>query len=233
MPGATYGVNAITVGAAELLLAVASSGSAVHLARLAEAGAVGQSAVPDYCFTAEEARHRPGLANYDPDALRTPRWSETTLCGRAWVVMVGGDGGSISPWGEDPEFVPTCKRCLAVLDRMFPPPAVHPQLSVIVRVAADSVAEYGYAEVHGVPGDQQTELRRQIRALVRKETAHSCQTLVHESMVVVMCDPLAQLHREEHLREAAQRLSKLFTGQPAHPPPEPAWRHYWSTWATD
>jgi hypothetical protein len=74
MHEATYGVNAITVGGAELLLAVASSGSAVHLARLAEAGAVGQSAVPDYCFTAEAARHRPALANYDSDALRAPRW---------------------------------------------------------------------------------------------------------------------------------------------------------------
>lgn len=56
----------------------------------------------------------------------------------------------------------------------------------------DNVADYGYVEVHGVPGDQQTELRRQTRALVRKATGHSCQTLVHESMVVVMCDPIAQ-----------------------------------------
>ncbi|MDT5029762.1 MAG: hypothetical protein QOE61_6923 [Micromonosporaceae bacterium] len=147
--------------------------------------------------------------------------------------MIGGDGGSISPWDEDPEFVPTCKRCLTILDRMFPPPPVHPQLRVITRVATDSVAEHGYAEVHGVPGDQQTELRRQIRALVRKETGHSCQTLVHESMVVVMCDPIAQLHREEHLREAAQRMSELLTGEPATPPPDPAWRHFWSTWAID
>ena len=90
--------------------------------------------------------------------------------------MVGGDGGSISPWGEDPEFVPTCKWCLAVLGRIFPPPPVHPQLPVIARVVADSVREHGYAEVHGVPGDQQTELRRHIRALVREETGYSCQT---------------------------------------------------------
>jgi hypothetical protein len=74
MHEAKYGVKSITVGAAELLLAAAGGGSAVHLAPLAKAGAVGQSAVPDYCFTAEAAstRPRPGLANYDPDALRAP-----------------------------------------------------------------------------------------------------------------------------------------------------------------
>jgi hypothetical protein len=86
-----------------------------------------------------------------------------------------------------------CKRYLALLDRMFPPPSVHPRLPLIVRVVTDSVAEHGYAEVRGVPGDQQTELRRRIRALVRKETGHSCQTLVHESMVVVVCEPIADL----------------------------------------
>jgi hypothetical protein len=229
----TYGVNAITVGAVELLLAASSGGAAVHLARLAEAADVGQSAVPGYYFEPAAARHRPGLANYDADAMRAPRWSEKTLCGRAWLVMVGGDGGSIDMWAEDPEFAPTCKRCLALLDRMFPPPPVHPQLSVMARVATDSVAADGYAEVHGVPGDQQTELRRQVRALVRKETGHSCQTFAHESMVVVMCDAIAQVHREDHLREAAQRMGGMLTGEPAAPLPDPSWRLFWSTWATD
>ena len=233
MHEAKYGVNSITVGATELLLAAAGGGSAVHLARRAEAGALGQPAVPADRFSAEPAQRRPELANYDPDALLAPRWSATTLCGLAWVETVGGDGGSISPWGEEPEFAPTCKRCLAVLDRMFPPPPLHPQLPVIARVATDSIGEHGYAEVHGVPGDQQTELRRQIRALVRKETGHSCQTLVHDSMVVVMCEPIAQLHREERIREMTQRMGDVLSGEPASPQPDPEWRHYWSTWATD
>jgi hypothetical protein len=228
-----HGVNSITVGAAELLLTAAGGGMAVHLAAMAKAGAVGQSAVPDYCFTPEAARRRPGLANYDHDTLRAPRWSETTLCGRAWAVMVGGDGGSISPWSADPEFAPTCKRCLALLDRLFPPPSIHPRLPLIARVVTDSVAKHGYAEVHGVPGDQQTELRRQIRTLVPKETGHSCQTLVHDSLVFVMCEPIADAHREDHMREAAHRMGELFSGKPVGPRPAPEWRHFWSTWAMD
>ena len=227
-----YGVNSITVGATELLLTSAGGGVAVHLTPVVDTGA-GQAAVPDHCFTPEAARRRPGLVNYDHAALLATRWSETTLCGRAWAVMVGGDGGSISPWNADPEFAPTCKRCLALMDRMFPTPPVHTQLPLIVRVVGDSVAEHGYAEVHGVPGDQQTELRRQIRALVRKETGHSCRSLVCESLVVVVCEPIAELHREEQLREAAQRMGELFGGKPGAPRQHPEWRHFWSTWATD
>ena len=59
-------------------------------------------------------------------------------------------------------------------------------LIVVARVIADSIAEQGYTEVLGVPGDQQTELRRRIRTLARQATGHSCQTLVHESMIVAV-----------------------------------------------
>jgi hypothetical protein len=90
-----------------------------------------------------------------------------------------------------------------------PPPAVHPSLPLIVRLVGDTVAEHGYAELHGVPGDQQTELRRQIRTTVRKHTGHSCQTLVQDSMVVVLCQPIADLHREQRLRGAEQRLNDI------------------------
>jgi hypothetical protein len=228
-----YGVNSIAVGAVELLLASAGGGTAVHLAAMAVDGVVGQSAVPDYCFTGSAAERRPGLANYDRDALLASRWAQTTLCGRAWVVMVGGDGGSISPWGEDPEFAPTCKRCLVLLDRMFPPPPAHPRLPLIVRLVTDCVAEHGYAELHEVPGDQQTEVRRQIRVLVRKDTGHPCQTFVHDSLVVIVCEPIAALHRQERLRDAAQRMNDWWNGESGSDRPDPEWRHFWSTWATD
>jgi hypothetical protein len=156
-----YGVNSITVAAAELLLTSAGGGAAVHLTPLASDGAAGRAAVPEYCFRPAPARRRPGLANYDRDALLVERWAETTMCGRAWAVMIGGDGGSISPYDKEPAFAPTCKRCLALLDRMFPPPPIHPQLPLVARLVSDLVAEHGYAEIYDVPGDQQTELRRQ------------------------------------------------------------------------
>jgi hypothetical protein len=231
VPEAQHGVNSINVGGAELLLTATGGGSAVHLTAQSEVAR--RPAVPDYCFTPDATRRRPGLANYDSDALRAPRWAETTLCGRVWAVMVGGDGGSISPWRESPEFAPTCRRCLALMDRMFPPPSAHPRLPLIAQVVAETVVERGYAEVHGVPGDQQTELRRRIRALVGTQTGHRCQTLVHGSMVVVICESVAERHREEAMREVAKRMNEWSSGKPTAPWPDPEWRHYWSTWASD
>jgi hypothetical protein len=228
-----HDVNSITVGAMELLLTAAGGGSAVHLAALAKSAATARSAVPELCFAPDALRRRPGLANYDSEALGAARWSQTTLCGRIWSAMVGGDGGPIRQWSEEPVFAPTCKRCLTLLDRMFPPPSVHPRLPMIAQIVADSVATRGYAEVCEVPGDQQTELRRQIRFLVRQKTAHGCQTLVHDSMVFVVCQPIAESRREEHMHEVAQRLQELWSGESIAPAPDPEWRHYWSTWATD
>jgi hypothetical protein len=228
-----HDVNSITVGALELLLTPAGGGSAVHLAALAKTAATARSAVPDYYFAPDALRRRPGLANYDSEAPRAARWSQTTLRGRVWSAMVGGDGGPISPWSEEPKFAPTCKRCPALLDRMFPPRPVHPRLPVVAQVVTDSVAVRGYAEVCEVPGDQQTELRRQIRLLVRQKTGHRCQTLVHDSMVFVVCQQIAENRREEHMHEVAQRLRELWSGELIAPPPDPEWRHYSSTWATD
>ena len=49
---------------------------------------------------------------------------------------------------------------------------MHPQLPLVARLVADLVAVHGYAEIYGVPGDQLTELRRQIRSLVGKDNNH-------------------------------------------------------------
>jgi hypothetical protein len=35
------------------------------------------------------------------------------------------------------------------------------------------------------------------------------------------------------MREAAHRMGELFGGKPVGPRPDPEWRHFWSTWATD
>jgi hypothetical protein len=227
-----HDVNSITVGTADLLLTV-TGGSAVHLSALAETQVDARPAVPEHWFAPDALRRRPGLANYSSEALRAPRWSETTLCGRIWSEMAGGEGGPISPWSEEPEFAPTCKQCLALLDRIFPPPPIHPRLPLVAQVVADSVAAHGYAEVREVPGDQQTELRKQIRSLVRKKTGHRCQTLVHESMILVVCQQTADARHDAHMAEVAQRLKDLWNGDSVTPPPDPQWRHYWSTWATD
>ncbi len=102
-----------------------------------------------------------------------------------------------------------------------------------VSMFADLVAEHGYAELRGVPGDQQTELRRQIRSLVRKGTGHTCRTFVHGNMVVVVCEPIAKLHHEEQLADAAKAIDAYLRGEPRTSRPDPEWRLRWSAWATD
>jgi hypothetical protein len=52
-------------------------------------------------------------------------------------------------------------------------------------------------------------------------------------MVVVICESVAEQHREEDMREVARRMNEWSTGKPAAPRPDPEWRHYWSTWASD
>jgi hypothetical protein len=229
--GDKHGVNVIIVGQAELLLTSAGGGRRTHLTAMAETDGPKQAAVPEFVFQPGPADRRPGLANYDHEALLLERWCPTTLCGRSWVVMIGGDGGSISPYGDDPEFAPSCKRCLALMDRLFPPPAIDPQLPLAARVVADVVTERGYAEIHGVPGDQQSELRRQVRSLIRRETGHPCQTLVHESTVYIVCEPIADLHRLEDQASAASAIGALLFGEEPVHQPDPQWRLFWSTWA--
>jgi hypothetical protein len=76
-------------------------------------------AVPNCYFDDEDARRDNLLADCHRDALTVPRWSETTLCGREWAVMVGGDGAAMSRYGEV-AFAPTCRRCQVLVDRDFP-----------------------------------------------------------------------------------------------------------------
>jgi hypothetical protein len=119
------------------------------------------------------------------------------------------------------------------MDRLFPPPLPHPQLPLVARVVADVVTEHGHAEVHGVPGDQQTELRRQVRSLVRTHTRHTCQTLVRGNIVFVVCEPILDKHADGHNAAIAEVMSHVAAGGPSRPQPNPGWRLSWSTWATD
>lgn len=59
------------------------------------------------------------------------------------------------------------------MDGYFPKPEVDGWLPVVVQVVADTLVEHGYAEVRGVPGDQQATLRTAVRARVRERTGHA------------------------------------------------------------
>ncbi|MFU8875467.1 hypothetical protein [Micromonospora sp. SL4-19] len=173
-----HGPIVITVGESVQLLAAVSGGDAVHLVRRQKPTVPGRGAVPDHYLTGGDSERDAVGRRYDVEPLREPIWEHTTMCGRAWALMVGGDGGTLSRYRE-PAFAPTCRRCLTLMDRLFPAPAVDRRVPVVAQKVADVVREHGYAEVREVPGDQLAALRKEIRSLIRQQTGQPAQTLVH------------------------------------------------------
>lgn len=70
-----------------------------------------------------------------------------------------------------PAGTPTWRRCLTLMDKLFPPPEPDGRLEMIVSIIADTVTEHGYAEMWHVPGDQQAALRSQARKAVKQPQA--------------------------------------------------------------
>ncbi|GHD28171.1 hypothetical protein GCM10007147_27910 [Nocardiopsis kunsanensis] len=52
----------------------------------------------DFYFDRDEPADT--MRRYDREALTEPCWAQTTLCGRLWVIMAGGDGGAVGRHGE-------------------------------------------------------------------------------------------------------------------------------------
>ena len=61
--------------------------------------------------------------------------------------------------GKQLLLAPSCHRCLALLDTLFPVPKLDDRLPLIVRIIADTVLEHGTAEILDVPGGHQAALR--------------------------------------------------------------------------
>ena len=218
-------MDVIEVDGSPMLLVSNGGGMAVHLAAQAN-GEGAREAVYEF-------RVKPGnafLSSYDPHLLLRRQWSATALCGRAWVDMVGGDGGPVDRYRET-AFAPTCKRCLAIMDKHFPLPAPAAQLELVAQLAADAVIEQrGFAEVHRVPGDQQDALRKAIRRLVRQRSGESVRSFVAHSVVYVYCEAIYQQHADEGQKEIAEALNAIMTGERPVARPEPEWRISWTAW---
>lgn len=152
-------LNVIEVDRKQFLL-TAAAGDAIHLTREADSEETGQAAVPDHYL--EDFKR-----TYDMAAILEPRWAEKTLCGRQWILM-GGDRDTEEE-GEA-RYAPSCRRCLALLDTLFPAPKLDDRFPLIVRIIADTVLEHGTAEILDVPGDHQAALRREVRTEVKKRT---------------------------------------------------------------
>jgi hypothetical protein len=74
----------------------------------------------------------------------------------------------------------------------LPQPVLDDRFALIAQIITDTMAEHGYAEMRNVPGDQHAALRKQVRSAVRQRTGRGFQTLVHESMVIFICEPISQ-----------------------------------------
>lgn len=220
--------NTIDVNGAAMLLTTTGGGTAIHLTPPSEQPDSGREAVFDFYFDSD--RHGDNLAGYDRAALSEPRWSETTLCGREWAIMVGGEGGPVTY--DEVAFAPTCKRCLSIMDRSFPRPEPDPRLNLVAQIAADTVIDgRGFAEIHGVPGDQQAELRKTVRQLIRQRTGHSVETIASHGIIHVACDAIYDQHAEESQREANEAISAALSGNPL-PRKKRAWLISWEEWDT-
>jgi hypothetical protein len=221
-------VNVIRIGEREFLLAV-TGGEAVHLAPEAGPGQTARSAVPHWHLPPKRANSDVRWRDYDRAALADARWAGAALCGRQWISMARGEDGDTGEPGRR-AFSPTCRGCLAIMDRLFPDPVLDDRFSLIVQVITDTIAEHGYAEMRNVPGDQQAALRKQVRSALKQQTGHGIQTLVHESMVVFICEPIHQQFAAERARATAQAMNKLLTEESTTPIPTP-WCLSWDTWA--
>lgn len=211
-------LNAFQAGGQLLLLTVAG-GSAVHLTPEARDDEDAYPAASDRYYLDDLEQ------GYDRTALTEPRWSGTSLCGREWILMVSEDPGS----DFGPISSPSCRSCLAVMDRFFPAPLPDARLARAVSEIVDTVLVHGCAEIRHVPGDQQAALRSQVRKALKRRTGFPVRTFVIESLVVVVCQPISDLRFAEHAQQIAEAMGSVLAGKPARL--ATPWRLSWDSWA--
>jgi hypothetical protein len=212
-------LNVIEADGRQFLL-TATAGDAIHLAREANGEEIGQAAIPAHYLEDFER-------TYDVAAIVEPKWAERTLCGRQWILMEADSDAE----DGDARYAPSCRRCLTLLDSLFPAPKLDDRFPLIVQVITDTVAEHGTAEVLGVPGDHQAALRREVRAEIKKRTGYGLKTYAHESMVIFVCDPIYDAHADEHTRRGAEAVDAFLSGEPVSR--QSPTRLWWRTWATE
>jgi hypothetical protein len=229
MPSERHGPNVIEVNGTAMLLTTTSGGTVVHLTATAEESVTGREAVFDFYFDGDPLDDARNMVGYDQAALTEPRWSQTTLCGRVWAIMVGGDGGAVGRYGEV-AYAPTCRRCLSLIDRHFPKPTPAPRLALVAQLAANAVVDQrGFVEIHDVPGDQQDELRRTVRALIRKRVDHPVRTHLTNGIIYVECQAIYDQCADQIDREAAEAITAALRGDPPLQR-ERDWVISWNTW---
>ncbi|MEU7928432.1 hypothetical protein [Micromonospora sp. NPDC049801] len=206
-----------------------SGGKAVHLVRRNNPAEAGRGALSDAHFYQADSDRDLVERRYDLAALEEPGWEQTTMCGRAWLVMAGGDDGPVGRYRK-PAFAPTCRRCLALMDRLFPPPAVDERVPVVAQLVVDLLRQHGYAEVQRVPGDQLSGLRKAIQLMIKQQLGQPCRTFVHDDLLMVVRESLGD--REAEQQAAVEAVEAVLPGREQLPAarPGPEWAVSWSAW---
>jgi hypothetical protein len=213
-------LNTITIHGRSYVLAWVGA-SAAHL--VAETGAA-DTARPIMSHAGAE----PNPA-YDPEEITNASWATRTLCGRGEWIMCPTEAGRafVSMWNgrEDAVLAPSCKRCLAILDKQFaePVPAEHLRWNVIR--AMDQLQEWGCVHVVGIPADQAELLRKRLRAEARQRGWKFQSTVGDGQLIAASEDALSAEQRAHVMAESMQRIHALNSG--AHLG-EPSWRFPWS-----
>jgi hypothetical protein len=144
--------------------------------------------------------------------------------------MIPGEGGPWNELSDEAAFSPSCKRCLAVMDKLFPAPLPDKRLPLVAQLVAESILDHEHAEVRDVPGDQQQPLRTAVRTLVCQRAGQNCRSYVHESMIFFVSEAIYAEYAEENQRAAAEAIDRALSGKDTTPVREPAWRLSWDTW---
>lgn len=200
MSNVQHGANTITIAGLTLLLTCTRSGQAIHLAAEHEGPGVGRPAVDELYF-GEHADSAQTLSNYHHGALVAPRWADVTLCGHIWAIMVGGDGGPVIH-DDLVGWAPSCRSCITVVSRNLDKPPEDERISVVSQITADLVINHGYAEVVGVPGDQQDALRKAIRKQLR-DAGYRSQTFARDTTVYVTSEEIYEKYADTYDQQAA------------------------------
>lgn len=155
-----------------------------------------------------------------PDGARHRRETCTTLCGRDWAQRV-----------ENPEAVPTCRRCLASIDRFFPNPSRDIRVDLIAQLVVEALHEHGVAEVIGVPGDQMSALRTAVRKAVKSRFGYKLNTHVLGGRLIIDCPDAFAPHADAHMQNVAQRMNTLFNDEDGSTINDSGWRLDWAMWS--
>jgi hypothetical protein len=169
---------------------------------------------------------------YELAQLAEKRWAPRALCGYTWDVMAAGDAGPLLSH-QVPVTVPSCRSCLRLVTRSFAKVEPDDRIDLLAHLVVEKVAERGYAEVLGTPGQQCEALRAAIRAGVRR-LGHRVRTLAFGERLCVISEDawhsLSEEDRTARVRDGIQAMDASIAAGGTGPTEEPSWRFSWHEW---